>query len=31
MQLLTFYTNCDIGINALPGIFQANFLNLDSE
>lgn len=31
MQLLTFYTNCNIGINALPGIFQANFLNPDSE
>lgn len=31
MGVVTFDTNCHVGIDALPGILQANFFNLYCE
>lgn len=31
MGVFTFDTNCHVGIDALPGILQANFFNLNCE
>lgn len=30
-ELFTLYTNCNIGVDALPRILQTDFLNSDSE
>lgn len=30
-EIITLYTDCDVRINALPSIFQTNFLYVDGE